>query len=557
MRLPKISQLTEDQKRVYLYAPSDKHILVHGPPGTGKTLIACFRALELQKRNVPVVLCMYNRVLSKYAANVGDGKPMPVKTAFVWFLEWWQGSGLPVHPKAVGNIVIQAPFDQNADVKDAGARWNPSEWRPWGRGRGAWVIDAEKYLANPQLFADWRIWHRPPMVEGEQFQFDWDEVAKHIFKHQAAIPDQMLDLGTLLLDEGQDFSLGFYNVLRQISILSADPERKVTHRLRCFVLADENQQLTAQNSTLTQIADTLRIDDGNKYTLLDNFRNSKEIAELARRFFADVGVLPKLPKRSTTTPIYSCVKDHAAVVDRIKIWLTNNHLKEVGVLTFSDTTRNSLTESLKKTLGEMRGRDITVQTYSSKSQSENKAKDLMFDTPDVVTVLNLQSCKGLEFDAVFIVDLHEAQIGLYGVDRFKMQMFVAVSRARDWVSLIDSGSRAGVGKYFEVLPDEEFLERDSDTHTESGKKHPVRLTEVKAPTLPIPPKIAQRRQEKSESGATSEADLIKLTNTPSLSTRDQRSKGGAFWVDGGDELAARLQPLGFVYSAKRNGWWRK
>lgn len=557
MRLPKISQLTEDQKRVYLYAPSDKHILVHGPPGTGKTLIACFRALELQKRKVPVVLCMFNRVLSKYAANVGDEEAMPVKTALVWFLEWWQGSRLPVHPKAVGNIVIQAQFDQNADLKEAGARWDPSEWRPWSRGRGAWVIDSEKYLANPQLFANWRLWHRPPTVEGDPYQFDWDEIASHIFKHEAVIPDPMLSLGTLLLDEGQDFSLGFYKTLRQISIMSAEPERKVTHRLRCFVLADENQQLTTQNSTLEQIAETLRVSDDNKYVLLDNFRNSKEIAELARRFFADVGVLPKLPKRSTTTPIYSCVKDHAAVIDRIKIWLINNPHKEVGVLTFSDTTRNSLTNTLKKTLEEIRGRDIIVQTYSSKSHIENKAKDLVFDTSDVVTVLNVQSCKGLEFDAVFIVDLHEAQIGLYGEDRFKMQMFVAVSRARDWVSLIDSGSRAGVGKYVEVLPEEEFLERENDAYVKKAKQESARPMTDKTPTLSIPPKIAQLRPEKSEHGLASEADLIKLTNTPSLITRDQRSKGGAFWVNGGDELAARLQPLGFVYSAKRNGWWRK
>jgi DNA helicase-2/ATP-dependent DNA helicase PcrA len=553
MRLPKISQLTEDQKRVYLYAPSDKHILVHGPPGTGKTLIACFRALEIQKRNVPVVLCMFNRVLSKYAANVGDGKAIPVKTALVWFLEWWQASGLPVHPQSVGNIVIQAEFDQNAELKVAGARWNPSEWRPWGRGRGAWVIEADKYLANPQLFAHWRLWHQPPSVDGDPYQLDWDEVARHIFKYEASIPDSMLNLGTILLDEGQDFSPGFYNTLRQISIMSADPERKVMHRLRCFVLADENQQITTQNSTLDQIADTLRIDDDNRYILLDNFRNSKEIAELARRFFADVGVLPKVPNRSTTMPTYSCVKDHAAVVNRIKIWLTNNPQKEVGVLTFSDVTRNSLTEALKQELGVMRGRDIKIQTYSSKSRNENKAQNLLFDTPDVVTVLNLQSCKGLEFDAVFIVDLHEAQIGLYGVDRFKMQMFVAVSRARDWVSLIDSGSRARIGKYFEVLPSEEFLERENLT----AKKSSASPVQINAPTLPASSKISEQRIEKPSSGAFGESDLNKLRDSHGLKTRDLRSKGGAFWVDGGDELSSLLQPLGFVYAAKRKGWWRK
>ena len=74
MRLPKLRDLTQAQQDVYLYAPTDAHVLVAGPPGTGKTLIACFRALELQKRKAPVVLCMFSRVLAKFASNAGDGQ---------------------------------------------------------------------------------------------------------------------------------------------------------------------------------------------------------------------------------------------------------------------------------------------------------------------------------------------------------------------------------------------------------------------------------------------------------------------------------------------------
>ncbi len=554
MRLPRITQLTEDQKRVYLYAPTDKHILVHGPPGTGKTLIACFRAIELQKKKVPVVLGMFNRVLAEYSSNVADGHAMPSQTVLVWFRNWWKKSGLPPHPAIAGRMVVQAPFDQNDQLKAAGARWNPTEWRPWGRGRGAWTVDAEKYWVNPELFAEWKLWHEPPSVDKDSNQIDWSEVAKHIMDHESAILDNMLDLGTLLVDEGQDFPPGFYKTLRQISALSADPERKVAHPLRCFVLADENQQITEQNSTLKQIAEALKIADENKYLLLDNFRNSKEIAELARQFFADVGVLPRLPSRSSATPSYACVGSHSEVVQRIKIWLTNNPGKEVGVLVFSDATRGALVTALQGALGGMRGRGITVQTYSWKTRKENKAENLLFDTPDVVTVINAQSCKGLEFDAVFIVDLHEAPIGLYGPDRFKMQMFVAVSRGRDCVSLVDSGRQAQAGKYYECLPGDAFLERENAAPA---------LKSGKTIAKPVQPAVSAASEKTdgtgSASGANSEweSELLKLEKKGIFSVSDRRPKGGAVWVNGGNELARFVEPLGFVYSAKREGWWRK
>src|SRR5687767_14921806 len=102
-------------------------------------------------------------------------------------------------------MVVQAPFDQNDQLKAAGAQWNPAEWRPWGRGRGAWMIDAGKYFAEPELLANWKLWHEPPALDGEPNQIDWTETAKHILNNDSDVPDDMLDLGTLLVDEGQDF----------------------------------------------------------------------------------------------------------------------------------------------------------------------------------------------------------------------------------------------------------------------------------------------------------------------------------------------------------------
>jgi|GEM_PF-1991396 len=556
MRLPKIKQLTEEQKRVYLYAPTDKHVLVNGPPGTGKTLIACLRAIELQKKKVPVMLGMFNRVLSKYSSNVADGGDMPSQTVMIWFREWWKHSGLPPHLGTSDLIAIQAPFEHNDQMKSAGARFNPNVWRPWGRGKGAWVVHPEVYFANQEAFASWRLWHSPPSVEGNSGSIDWIAVASHILKYEDCIPDPALNLGTLLIDEGQDFSPGFYKTLRQISSLAASRGKRVEHPPRCFVLADENQQIGEENSTLQEIAGELKIADENRYLLLDNFRNTKEIAELAREFFADVGALPRLPSRSSEKPAYVKVGSRSDVVERIRIWVTNNPGKEVGVLVFDDATRMAMVALIKDVLGRIRGRGITVQTYSWKSRKENKVEDLKFDVPDVVTVLNMQSCKGLEFDAVFIVDMHQAQIGIYGPDRFKMQMFVAVSRGRDWVSLIDSGPRAGVGPYIECLPGKEFLDHDDEP---AGRKSKPATSNVNVK----PERLRNIEHEKARTSSTLdqaedwEAALAKLKVKVGFMTRDMRPVGGALWVDGGRQLRAVLEPLGFGYSEKREGWWRK
>jgi DNA helicase-2/ATP-dependent DNA helicase PcrA len=558
LRLPKIRQLTEEQKKVYLYAPTDKHVLVHGPPGTGKTLIACLRAIELQKKKVPVMLGMFNRVLAKYSSNAAEDGVMPSQTVMVWFREWWKASALPPHPNNPGKIAIQAPFEQNDLIRAAGGRWHPGEWRPWGGGKGAWVVDSEAYFADPGAFATWRLWHEPPVADGKRDGIDWAGVAKHILDHEECIPDKTLELGTLLIDEGQDFPPGFYKTLRQISALATARGKRISHPPRCFVLADENQQITEENSTLQQIAETLRITKDNRYLLLDNFRNSKEIAELARAFFADVGVLPRLPARSSERPILSLVGNHADVVERIKVWFINNPGKEVGVLVFDDSTRSSMTDALKQSLGRMRGRNITIQTYSWKTRHENKAQDLLFDAPDVVTVLNMQSCKGLEFDAVFVVDVHQAQIGTYGPDRFKMQMFVAVSRAREWVNLIDSGPRAGAGACFAHLPGPEFLERE----TEAVKTHARRLAGESAAPGARKVEPAEVRGGSDAKGRRDAADrwfaeLQKLAKNKALQVNDRRASGGAIWVNGGIELAPLLEPLGLAYSDKRSGWWRK
>ena len=348
MRLPKLRQFTEEQKRVYLYAPTDKHVLVTGPTGTGKTLIACLRAIELEKRKVPVMLGMFNRVLARYSSNAADGSSIPSATVLSWFGDWWKrSSGLPPYPGGTNRIAIEVPYEQREAAKQAGAGWQANEWRPWEKRTGVWMVDVQAYLANPEAFSAWKIWHEPPRAQDNASGVDWDAVATHVLMNEECIPDEALELGTLLIDEGQDFPSGFYKTLRTLSAVASARGARIQHQPRCFVLADENQQITTSNSTLDEIAAALGIAADNRYLLLDNFRNTREIAELARSFFADVGAMPNLPARAGERPMLSVVANRAQVAERIRIWLTNNPGKEVGVLVFGEATRKAMTTMLK------------------------------------------------------------------------------------------------------------------------------------------------------------------------------------------------------------------
>jgi DNA helicase IV len=112
----------------------------------------------------------------------------------------------------------------------------------------------------------------------------------------------------------------------------------------------------------------------------------------------------------------------------------NNPGKEIGILCSSDRLRKQVFNSLAARL---KDKGVVVQTYAYADQAKHPAKSLKFDVPNVLTVLNFQSAKGLEFDAVFILDPFAAyQLGGAGDQAFKMQMYVMCSRAREYLDLI-------------------------------------------------------------------------------------------------------------------------
>jgi DNA polymerase III delta prime subunit len=552
MKLPRLRDLTDVQRDVYLYAPNDSHVLVAGPPGTGKTLIACFRAVELQKREIPVILCMFNRVLAKFASNAGEGHEtsLTVMTVRRWFQNWWNKAGLP--PRGQGaDILLNAGYDDRLAVRDAGARWHRDVWAPWKKKAGAWVVALESWRETRESFAAWTAWQEPPLRADYPAEYDWDAICSHVIEHADCLSESSVSPGTLLIDEGQDFPPGFYQFLYLLSAIGAS--RAAPYPLKCMVLADENQQLTEFNSTLSDIQSSLRINDSNRYQLLDNFRNTREIAELARRLFADVGVMPRLPEREGEVPAFVECNNIATCVRTIMTWVANHPGKETGVLVFKEHKREMLQASIKAEAAKLVGRHLRVQSYSWGTRSENSVDELVFDAKDVITVLNMQSCKGLEFDAVFIVDLHDSAISSLGGDRFRMQMFVAVSRARQWVELLESSEVRQTELYLKELPDERYLRRRVPLLVTAVARQDRPGTASAATTAAPANRVAiaagTAAPENWETGA------LVLAKKNGWAFEDLRPKG-CFWLYAPTDASGPMLKLGFRYSARRNAWWR-
>jgi DNA helicase-2/ATP-dependent DNA helicase PcrA len=541
LRLPKLRDLTEAQRSVYLYAPKDAHVLVQGPPGTGKTLIAWLRALGLQKLGQPVALCMFNRVLMKYASNVDGAKKsqLPVTTARHWFLDWWTRAAFP--PCLQGSeVLVNVQREEKDDAKAAGARWQPRTWNPWNCRYGVWAVPCEEWEEKAPNFAAWPCWQAPPTHPESNQEYDWDAIRDMVIQHSGNLGEDALSLGTLLIDEGQDFAAGFYRFLNIVSVIGIGMQ--VKYPLRCFVLADENQQLTQFNSTLEDIRQGLGITEKCRFSLVDNFRNTRQIAELAASFHAGIGAIPVMPERGGEMPQYMECGTVEACVKRIVTWIVNNPGKEVGVLVFRDTKRQQMHERLADEVASIRGRNVTVQSYSWGTRADNPVDDLVFDQGDVVTILNMQSCKGLEFDAVFIIDLQDCPIANLGADRFRMQMFVGVSRAREWVEVLECEAVPSNAPFLKELPSEEFLVRGKVSRRPA--KRNVVTDVVSAPIV--------LRATASDWAKPAEA----LARKHGFTFEDLRPNG-CVWIYAPESFSKPMETLGFKYAARREAWWRK
>ena len=305
------------------------------------------------------------------------------------------------------------------------------QWQSWF----ASIFKAASGEAVPKL---------PPNGNGWQ-EIDWVRTSEII----AALP--LLGGAKhpfLIIDEGQDMPPEFYQALFNLEFENV------------YVVADQNQQIVpGQNSTRQEIQNGLGIAPNDVIELQDNYRNSHPIARLAREFYTGdpASPPPALPNRpSAIRPILYTYEqsDFQNLIERI---LKNADMapeKLIGLIAPNNKARERYFEALMKTKVTVKFDNAppAVQTYLAGS-----SPNIPFNEGGIM-VINAQSCKGLEFDTVFLADINQHFCNTQNQDQTKRLFYVMIARAKERVIMLkEAGKHCPVDA---ILPqDTEILER--------------------------------------------------------------------------------------------------
>jgi DNA helicase IV len=132
--------------------------------------------------------------------------------------------------------------------------------------------------------------------------------------------------------------------------------------------------------------------------------------------------------------------DFDNVIERVLKLADRDPRKLIGVIAPTNQTRNKYLDALRNNANsdsiDLDNGKPRIVTYASGGKS-----DLRFDEGGIF-VINAQSCKGLEFDTVFIADIHAFPCHPAIEDEKKRLFYVMVARAIEHVFLLKEAGNA-------------------------------------------------------------------------------------------------------------------
>jgi DNA helicase II / ATP-dependent DNA helicase PcrA len=291
-------------------------------------------------------------------------------------------------------------------------------WDSWIRG----VI--RSFFARAEIDTDFTL---EPDQPGAFSPIDWGFVEQKI---QESTYEQDRSGQYLVIDEGQDMPPAFYRTLVALGFENF------------YVVADQNQQIfPGQCSSRQELEDILAIDDGETLELSINYRNTHPIARLAEHFYPDDPASPKpdLPAVAPTarTPelwMYDTENTPtlAEIANKILRVSDRDPRKVIGIITPNNIVRKKFFDALRSANPELDNDKPRIQTYY---YGQKEALDF---GKGGLMVINVQSCKGLEFDIAIMADIDRHQ-PKHDLSSLKKRFYVMMARARDVIVLLRTG----------------------------------------------------------------------------------------------------------------------
>lgn len=377
IKLPGVHQLTKDQELARSLPLDGQHLIIGGP-GTGKSVVALLRVKQLAEEDKDYLFLVFNLLL-KHSCFLLAGPELKTAQWQRWFIQLYKDT-----------------FKVNDIPKLA----NEKEKKP------------KKFEA-----------------------FDWDTILTNI--RQKGPLAEAGKLPYLVIDEGQDMPIQFYQALMDWGFENL------------FVVADQNQQIyDNQNSSRRDLENVLVLDTEEVIELKTNHRNHYATARLARAFYTGDPAspppeLPSAPKYDVFKPLlFNYQADQfekmclhilmmaKAQADKLIAVLTPNNLKREKY--FNELNRLAQTSNENRPL-------ISTYYYNKANKNTDLNENIPFDKGGVM-VINAQSCKGLEFDIVFMADINDYFVLNNDIEHLKKLFYVMSSRAVDRLLLLSAQS---------------------------------------------------------------------------------------------------------------------
>jgi len=287
-------------------------------------------------------------------------------------------------------------------------------------------------------------------TNGKPWDINWEKIGQNL-TNATDTQKKKLHWGNLIIDEGQDFPKKMYTTLMN----HINTEKDSTLTLSVF--ADENQTITDNHSTISELRTEINASARNKrYWRVDkNYRNTKQVAQFARHFQVLGSGAVSLPDHEGIKPVIFVNKDLNSQIQHIANYCNVQTNKEIGVVVLGKNTKVKYIYEAIKSILESNQSNYLVQTFISERRFQlDDWQNLAFDKPPSITIIHQANSKGLEFDVVFVINL----AGLYlsagnEIDGFK-KLYVVSSRPREHLFFMVEGSpdRGGFRDVLRLFP---------------------------------------------------------------------------------------------------------